>query len=51
MDEVNDKLQNENYTLLKLIEPNKLNVDGLKALYNEKQIKIKMLLLNYKKKR
>ena len=38
-DNVNDKLYEENETLLKLIESNKTNAEGLRTLYNDEQNK------------
>ena len=43
-DTVNDKLYNENETLLKLIEDNKEHVDNLKLLYNDEQNKYKKII-------
>ena len=40
-DTVNDKLYEENETLIKLIEDNKTHVDNLIILYNDEQSKYK----------
>ena len=40
-DTVNDKLYDENETLIKLIEDNKTHVDNLRTLYNDEQNKYK----------
>ena len=40
-DNVNDKLYEENETLLKLIEDNKAHMDNLKLLFNDEQDKYK----------
>ena len=47
---VNDKLYNENESLLKLIESNKFQIDSMRTLYKNEEIKYKEAINGLNKK-